>query len=153
MTKNFDLKWAREHVGLTQAAAADKIGVSRVTFARWEAGTVQIPNAKFQRFLEAIELDPKRIPAQRKYAIDGYPVGFAKSATGDTDEDMEIDAERLKELEGKEYTARERVRYEYFLRNSAVLEQLGEAYVLESLAEFDAETERLKSLASVTDLI
>lgn len=147
MQKNFDLIWAREHVGLTQAAAAAKIGVSRETFSRWESGSQTMPERKFQRFLEAIELDPKRIPAQRKYGADGYPVGFTKSATGDTDEDMESDERRLREIENDEYLARERVRYEWFLRNSKVFTELGEAYVLESLAEFDA------SVQSVTDLI
>jgi len=40
---NFDLKAWRERLGLTQQAAADLLGVHRVTVARWESGACAMP--------------------------------------------------------------------------------------------------------------
>jgi DNA-binding XRE family transcriptional regulator len=162
MQKNFDLIWAREHVGLTQAAAAAKIGVTRETFSRWESGSQAIPKAKFQRFLDAIELDRKRIPAQRKYGADGYPIGFSRPNTGDWEDDFEEEERRLVELEGDEYAVRERVRVEHKMRKLThnadgspcwASPEQHEEYVQQGLADFDAETARLKGLQTVGDLI
>lgn len=153
--KNFDLIWAREHAGLTQAAAAAKIGVARETFARWESGAQPTPERKFQRFLEATGVERSSIPAQRKYGRDGYPVGFVKTDTGDFDADFGEDARRLQEVEGDEYTARERVRTEMgeriFGEKYGMPPEVIERNVANELAKFDAETARLAGL--VADLI
>jgi transcriptional regulator with XRE-family HTH domain len=37
------LRRRRKALGLTQAALADKIGVHRITIAKWEANTIAIP--------------------------------------------------------------------------------------------------------------
>lgn len=60
--QNFELKWARENAGLTQAQAAAKIGVARLTFTRWETGATPIPRVKWLKFLAAVELAPTDIP-------------------------------------------------------------------------------------------
>jgi hypothetical protein len=39
----FDLKGWRSSLGLTQASAAQLLGVHRVTYTRWETGTQQPP--------------------------------------------------------------------------------------------------------------
>jgi len=39
----FDLKGWRERLGLTQEAAAELLGVHRVTVARWESGACAMP--------------------------------------------------------------------------------------------------------------
>lgn len=40
----FDLKGWRERLGLTQEAAAELLGVHRVTVARWESGAYKMPH-------------------------------------------------------------------------------------------------------------
>lgn len=64
--KNQDLVWARESAGLSQAEAAGRIGVTRVTFARWESGTTPIPNAKYNAFLAAVGVSLAEVSAALK---------------------------------------------------------------------------------------
>jgi len=80
--KNYDLIWAREFAGLTQAAAADKIGVDRRTFSRWETGAIAMPAVKWSKLLARLEIDRKSIPPRRVYTDEGYPVGFDRSRFG-----------------------------------------------------------------------
>ena len=61
--KNYDLNWARTHAGLTQAEAAEKMGVDRKTFNRWETGVVNIPRVRWHKFLKILELAVSDIPA------------------------------------------------------------------------------------------
>jgi transcriptional regulator with XRE-family HTH domain len=39
------MKRKRQALGLTQLALAERIGVHRITIAKWEAGTVRIPKS------------------------------------------------------------------------------------------------------------
>lgn len=41
-----DLKKARQEAGLTQQQVADEIGISKRTYCRWEAGEINLENAK-----------------------------------------------------------------------------------------------------------
>ncbi|WP_237242517.1 helix-turn-helix domain-containing protein [Rothia nasimurium] len=47
------LRKAREHVGLTQAAFAEKVGVSTVTYSRYESGARNVPEEVVERAAEA----------------------------------------------------------------------------------------------------
>lgn len=60
--KNYDLQWAREWAGLTQAEAANKMGVHRVTFANWETGARPMPKRKWNLFLKTVAVNPQDIP-------------------------------------------------------------------------------------------
>ena len=62
MVKNYDLNWARTNAGLSQTEAALKMEVDRKTFNRWETGVVNIPPAKWSKFLKLIALDASAIP-------------------------------------------------------------------------------------------
>lgn len=67
--KNFDLVWAREHAGLTQAKAAKLIGVSTRTFIRWETGATRIPERQFNAFLRAADIQREEIPRTAPTAV------------------------------------------------------------------------------------
>lgn len=71
--KNQDLVWARESAGLSQAEAAGRIGVTRVTFARWEKGSTPIPPAKYNAFLAAVGVSLAEVSAALK-ALPPRPV-------------------------------------------------------------------------------
>ena len=45
-----EIRKAREQSGLTQAAAAVLVGVTRVTWARWESGITPPPSEALWRF-------------------------------------------------------------------------------------------------------
>lgn len=47
------LRKAREHAGLTQAAFAEKVGVSTVTYSRYESGARNVPDEVVERAAEA----------------------------------------------------------------------------------------------------
>lgn len=47
------LRKAREHAGLTQAAFAEKVGVSTVTYSRYESGARNVPEEVVERAAEA----------------------------------------------------------------------------------------------------
>lgn len=72
MAKNYELNWARTHAGLTQAEAAEKMGVNRITFSRWEVGTVAIPPARWAKFLKLIEVSAEDIPAEGLEVVPEY---------------------------------------------------------------------------------
>lgn len=72
MAKNYELGWARTNAGLTQAEAAEKMGVNRITFSRWEVGTVDIPPARWAKFLKIVELSAKDIPAEDMAVVPAY---------------------------------------------------------------------------------
>lgn len=72
MVKNYELNWARTHAGLTQAEAAEKMGVSRVTFTRWETGAVDMPPARWARFLKVVELTANDIPVDAEPEVPKY---------------------------------------------------------------------------------
>src|SRR5579862_8743426 len=79
--KNRELIWTREQAGFTQAAAADAMGVHRVTFVQWESGARPIPERKWQAFLKIAAVNPLSIPKfaappTLQYDAEGYPVGF-----------------------------------------------------------------------------
>jgi DNA-binding XRE family transcriptional regulator len=130
--KNFDLIWAREWAGLTQAQAAETMGVHRVTFAQWETGARAIPTRKWQRFVELMKINPRDIPTRPEpliYDAKGYPVGFTAEffdemakdiatfidSDGDETYDQnfgyELEEVELSRLEGNDYEVRARERY------------------------------------------
>lgn len=75
MAKNYELNWARTHSGLTQTEAAEKMGVDRKTFNRWETGIVEMPPARWTKFLKIIELSAKDIPAPEMAEVPKYVDG------------------------------------------------------------------------------
>lgn len=56
MQKNTRLVWAREHARLTQAEAAELMGMARGTFNAWEQGRMAIPPRKFTLFLDLVNI-------------------------------------------------------------------------------------------------
>lgn len=50
------LRKAREHVSLTQAAFAEKVGVSTVTYSRYESGARSVPDEVIERAAEATDI-------------------------------------------------------------------------------------------------
>lgn len=50
------LRKAREHVSLTQAAFAEKVGVSTVTYSRYESGARSVPDEVIERVTEATNI-------------------------------------------------------------------------------------------------
>ena len=72
MTKNYELNWARVTAGLTQTEAAEKMGVDRKTFNRWETGAVEIPPARWAKFLKIVELSAKDIPVEGVAVVPAY---------------------------------------------------------------------------------
>ena len=56
------LKKKRKDLRMTQAELAAKLGVSRNTINRWEAGTIKIPSEMVELSLKQIETDktPKK---------------------------------------------------------------------------------------------
>ncbi|MGH1978326.1 helix-turn-helix domain-containing protein [Rothia sp. L_38] len=50
------LRKAREHVDLTQAAFAEKVGVSTVTYSRYESGARSVPDELIERAAEATDI-------------------------------------------------------------------------------------------------
>lgn len=54
MTETASIKWLRVNAGLTQQQAAAAIGVSRVTFNRWENGQTPVPPLKLARFQKVL---------------------------------------------------------------------------------------------------
>jgi transcriptional regulator with XRE-family HTH domain len=70
--KNYDLNWARTFAGLTQAEAAEKMGVDRKTFNRWETGVVGMPPLRWAKFLKILELSAKDIPPAVEEAVPKY---------------------------------------------------------------------------------
>lgn len=146
-SKCFDLKWAREWAGLTQAQAAEKMGVHRDSFSRWETGATEIPTRKLQLFLRLVDINPQDIPKRpepRRYDSDGYPVGFDREAY-----ELDADAEdaALEIIEGDEFDSRQRERYRLFLTNDNCMEYTPEQ-VAKELALHDAETARANMLDS-----
>ena len=146
--KNYDLKWAREWAGLTQAQAAEKIGVHRDTFSRWETGAQAIPVRKWQWFLKHVAVNPQDIPkrpAERQYNVDGFPVEFIRKHYGEGykhngDEDSAAEEEALTKFEGEEFPVRERER-ERLLMTKGMPAEAASAY----MAEYDEEQRRLAS--------
>jgi putative transcriptional regulator len=59
--KRLDLKWIREHLGLTQVEFAAKVGVNPITISRWERG-ISKPSKLALKRLQRFEsdLDGKR---------------------------------------------------------------------------------------------
>jgi DNA-binding XRE family transcriptional regulator len=129
--KNYDLIWAREWAGLTQAQAAEKMGVHRVTFAHWETGARPIPTRKWRLFLKRVAVNPQDIPKCPKpmqYDADGYPIGFdrkmyevmAMDISGFTMDDgsagyddvfgWDLEEAALMGIEGDDYESRSRER-------------------------------------------
>lgn len=55
-----DIRAARESLALTQTQAAEMIGVTRVTWTRWELGTTPMPESQWRMFrhLAGIEQIP-----------------------------------------------------------------------------------------------
>lgn len=62
-SRNFDLMWARLHVGISQEDLADAMGVHRTTVARWESGTRKIPQSRWVQALAILDLKEADIPA------------------------------------------------------------------------------------------
>ena len=137
--KNYDLIWARDWAGLTQAEAAEKIGVHRDTFSRWEIGARKMPARKWQKFLKAVAVNtadiPKR-PEPLKYKADGYPVGFDSGDYEDLTDEAEEAA--LRELEGSEYEVRERERYRILMTR-----HMDHEASVRHMASYDEESRRI----------
>lgn len=62
-----DLRRIRKRLGLTQAALAERLGVTPTSVARWERNEVSIrePIARLIRLLAAMKLKEKREPRRR----------------------------------------------------------------------------------------
>lgn len=144
MAKNHDLIWAREFAGWSQEEAASRMEVSRQTYCGWENNKPSpIPPRKFKVFLKLVGISESDIPSDeaaashtpasvaRAYDKDGYPVGYQRQPC--TKEGYALDVASLRKLEGAEFVARERVRYEERLKrfpgmDAAYREKLLERY-------------------------
>jgi DNA-binding XRE family transcriptional regulator len=138
--KNYELIWAREWAGLTQAQAAEKMGVHRVTFTQWETGARAMPTRKWQLFLKCVAINPQDIPkhlAPREYDNMGYPVGF-NEADYDVDFTGAALEAALRKIEGNEYEARDRERYRLLMTKF-----MSDDAVASHMANYDEETRRL----------
>ena len=163
--KNFEFIWAREHAGLTQSQTADLIGVHRGTIARWELGTVKVPNRRWHAFLKLVGVAASQLPKPREYDAEGYLVGFDRSlfdirnpahnakyfikeeddcdlyddsAAGDDQEDALIS------LEGDEYPFRARERHRImFSRFSHGTAAERKRDLAAEMARYDEETAQL----------
>jgi len=152
--KNYDLIWAREWTGLTQAQAADKMGVHPDTFGRWETGARAMPARKWQLFVKLIGLPRGSIPKRLEYDAKGYPVGFDQTpydedhtATGDWD--LEGETAALLKIEGDDYAARARERYR--LQLMRLIGDPGERYRLRAVRWVDEEGRQRWKLGSIKD--
>jgi transcriptional regulator with XRE-family HTH domain len=106
--KDHDLIWVREQAFLTQREAAAVCGVSRVTYNRWESGDNVIPARRRGRFYIALGIKAADIPACVSYGPDWYPISFTPKITPySTDAEVEEVSQRLLELEGVNYKARQ----------------------------------------------
>ena len=106
--KDHDLVWVREQAFLTQREAAAVCGVSRTTYNRWESGDSVIPARRRGRFYMALGIKASDVPACVSYGVDWYPLGFVPKITPySSDEEIEEVAQRLLELEGVNYKARQ----------------------------------------------
>lgn len=157
----FDLAWAREAAGLTQTEAAAILGVSRCTFNKWETGKRTVPSRKAKAFLKLLEITPEKIPRQLEYDALGYPVGFDRAPfthrfllkLGDkivTSEEEDIDAmeDALREIEGADHEIRARERVRAFYEGFAQQCNMPTGWIDVVMAEYDEETQRLRSYAS-----
>ncbi|MCX7144186.1 MAG: helix-turn-helix transcriptional regulator [Proteobacteria bacterium] len=102
--KNFDLIWARDWAALTQAEAAEKMGVHRVTFAQWETGARPMPARKWKLFLSRVAVNPQDIPKQTAPQIcdaGGTAVTFERTPCKELndDDDDDIDDDDVIEVE------------------------------------------------------
>lgn len=59
-----NIRLAREAMGLSQEAAARKIGVSLVTWNRWERGHVDIPSSRIPEIAEVLGTSPVQLWAE-----------------------------------------------------------------------------------------
>lgn len=55
------IKAARVNAGFTQKEIADKLGVSKVTYWKWETGQSEPKFTQLQRFCEVCKMDMKDI--------------------------------------------------------------------------------------------
>lgn len=132
--KNHDLIWVREHKGLTQTEAAAICHVARGTYNAWENGRMAMPKRKFYRFLEDTHTNPKDIPPPPiEYDEKGYPVGWGTNKFS-TYEDEEA---ALEALEGSQYDARERTRFELLQYRILGRTPASEPLVRQMMVEYD----------------
>ena len=61
---NQDLKWAREHAGMTQTEAAELLRVTRVTYNRWEVSGSGFDRVKLNKFIKLAEIDREDMPKE-----------------------------------------------------------------------------------------
>lgn len=101
-SKNFDLIWAREHTGLTQAQAAKLLTeaglpTTPLTICRWETGATEIPRRKWFKVLEVFKLTqadiPKHTPAAEPARVEA-PAVFVPGTSEDRREGERRDGER-----------------------------------------------------------
>lgn len=62
----YDMVWAREYAGISQAKLAEILGVSRRTVINWEQGHTKISYAKVKFVLDALNIDPKLVPQNKQ---------------------------------------------------------------------------------------
>lgn len=135
--KNYDLIWAREWAGLTQAQAADQMGVHRVTFTNWETGRCPMPERKWKKFLKHVAVNPQDIPKRLKYDAEGFPEGFNYE---DYEDNWEAEQAALRKIEGDEYPARDRERERLQLIYKS---EIPNDEVVRHMAEYDEEQRRV----------
>lgn len=146
--KNYDLLWAREHSGLTQAQAAKKMSVSREAFCRWETGRVKMPKRRWFAFLRLMEIAEASLPKRIPYDAKGYPLTPDDFGNDEKWDDEGARDKALEALEGDEYAARERERYRLLFATAYTPAQLKEEMTNYDAREA-ARVERLKAQALV----
>ena len=105
------LVWARKELGITQAQAAAKMKVDRMTFSRWESGAQPMPARQWKRFIDITGLDERGIPKPLEYNAEGYPIGFDRTPyladeMCDGKHLWDLEEEALAKIEGAEHEAR-----------------------------------------------
>ena len=96
--KNDHLKGMRKKIGITQAQAADRIGVARTTYAEYEQGKIQPPMDKIQRICSVFGMDTNDlIEIENDTGIDVSKIHF-KRALSDSDKILRI--QQLKRKQG-----------------------------------------------------
>ena len=145
--KNFDLKWAREWAGLSQVEAAEKMGVHKQTWNRWESGTHPTPPGVLKRLKELTAMPPEVEASRLRYDKEGYPrshprARFEEEAEARGEEwSLEVEEAALEEIEGDEHEDRARERYRLLMLSPPAMSA---DFIAKELERYDAETERWK---------
>ena len=58
------IRQKREKAGISQEAAARQVGVSLVTWGRWERGEIDVPSSRIPEIAEALGTSPSALWAE-----------------------------------------------------------------------------------------